>query len=180
MGRDRRVTFTLIELLVVIAIIALLAALLLPALNAAREKTRRVSCASNLRNVGLAMRAYADDADEFFPDGDNALGLNKLVVQGNVRTLQSFVCPSSGTKAAPPGVLDNLHLDYIYKAGFTEKNCNADTGFAADRITTPNHRSYGNVLYGDGHVQGYKAVAWYALHNLHNSGGWPLDPHPLQ
>jgi prepilin-type N-terminal cleavage/methylation domain-containing protein/prepilin-type processing-associated H-X9-DG protein len=172
-----RVSFTLIELLVVVAIIALLAGMLLPALNAAREKTRRVSCASNLNHIGLALRAYADDFEEHFPDGNNALGLNKLVVQGTARSMQSFVCPSTKTLPAPNGVLIDAHLDYIYKSGFTEKNCSADTGFAADRIATPNHAGYGNVLYGDGHVQGYKWVDWYIMNNLHNSGGWPADPH---
>jgi prepilin-type N-terminal cleavage/methylation domain-containing protein/prepilin-type processing-associated H-X9-DG protein len=177
MRRHTREWFTLIELLVVIAIIALLAGMLMPALNAAREKTRRVSCAANLNHIGLALRAYADDFEEQFPDGHNALGLNKLVLQGVAKSMQTFICPSGKTTPAPGGVLVDAHLDYIYKAGFTEKNCNADTGFAADRITTPNHRVYGNVLYGDGHVQGYKAIDWYILNNLHNSGGWPTDPH---
>src|SRR3954462_5319454 len=65
----KRQGFTLIELLVVIAIIAILAAILFPVFSKAREKARQTTCASNLKEIGLALQQYVQDYDSVFPHG---------------------------------------------------------------------------------------------------------------
>ena len=69
--RHRSAAFNLIELLVVIAVVAILAALLLPALASAREKGKRIACLSNLKLVGLGLTLYTDDNDQTMPTALN-------------------------------------------------------------------------------------------------------------
>src|SRR5882724_2145591 len=73
MNMKWRRAFTLIELLVVIAIIAILAALLLPALSGAKRKAWMAQCQSNLHQISLGMKIYADDANGFYPESGGTI-----------------------------------------------------------------------------------------------------------
>ena len=81
--------FTLIELLVVIAIIAILAAILLPALNSARERGRSASCMSNLKQLGQSWKFYQDANDEYCPGGYYK-GYYSAYAPNNTRWFEQF------------------------------------------------------------------------------------------
>jgi len=93
--RLHRAAFTLVELLVVIAIIALLAAIIFPAFSRARERARQGACASNIRQMSLALRLYVDDHDEVYPRGRTAWGQDWAVaLEPYAKNRQIFQCPS--------------------------------------------------------------------------------------
>lgn len=94
--QSSRTGFTLIELLVVIAIIAILAAILFPVFAKAREKARQITCASNEKQIGLAVMQYVQDFDERMPSTRMGAGNNwQVTLQPYIKSYQVFTCPSN-------------------------------------------------------------------------------------
>ena len=138
MNYKKLVQFTLIELLVVIAIIAILAAMLLPALAKARNKALAISCTANLKQIGTSMRQYAQDHNGAMPDsrfGDGTSYINAngggwpkdfdnykhtdyasnqvywaVAMRGYIGDLKIFGCPMATTVDNYPGsAVDGLY-----------------------------------------------------------------------
>jgi prepilin-type N-terminal cleavage/methylation domain-containing protein/prepilin-type processing-associated H-X9-DG protein len=166
-ARRARRGFTLIELLTVIAIIAILAAILFPAFAKAREKANQASCLSNCKQIGLALRMYAEDADGLLPnlaatpaspDAPN-LGAIQDVLNPYCKNTQIFVCPDDDTYYQQQGT------SYGWVELFNQKKWNRPNFLGQDLSQVPClldaqifHNTGGpnggkNALWLDGHAK---------------------------
>ncbi len=188
-GRTVARGFTLIELLVVIAIIAILAALLLPALAAAKRKAKLATCQSNFHQIAIACNAYANDYNDYFPicttgGGNAAPKFNNLsfvdyteyFFRGPNPPFPAYTpIPAPGLKNLNGGVYDCLGYLYETKMIGDGKCCwcpsfSTSVRNALENYSNPAWLSTGNQAFSDGSYP----VQDTRLYNPRIQGAW--DP----
>lgn len=152
-GPRLRKVFTLIELLIVIAIIAILAAMLLPALNKARDRAKAISCTNTLRQIGLTIQTYCNDHDSMTPynawdTDDKTSWRGRLYKAGYIKTYKGTYCPAVRLHMDDSITEDNRGVGYGINNGWWLGRANSintkriGTGTDAQKVLGPNWRMF--------------------------------------
>jgi prepilin-type N-terminal cleavage/methylation domain-containing protein/prepilin-type processing-associated H-X9-DG protein len=163
--------FTLIELLVVIAIIAILAALLLPALSRAKGKAQEISCLSNLKQLQVCWHLYVGDNDDKLP-GNTALNDGDLGNrEGWTADPASWLQGNAWTDTTPTNLQRGVLYPYNQSLGIY--HCPADKSTVRDQGVIPRNRSVSMSMYmnfrADPNSSGYN-LCWHRLAQIQQPG----------
>jgi len=163
--------FTLIELLVVIAIIALLMAILMPALNRVKKQAKSVACQTNLRQWALIFSIYMDENDGYFAYGDSS-GRWRWVLQAHHRDRKLSVCcpeasnPNKHTGAFGTWGAESLDSDYVAQEDYGSYGINR---WVYNRKKDQSHEGYFKTrnVAGTNQIPLFLDCSWYGAGPLH-------------